>query len=91
LRLQSHLHATYQLPISWLGGGFGWLRGPLLDPRAFNAVTVNPDFDFAEWPGDVDLCPDALHQAITGSESEAELYSAAAWRENAKKNQIPRL
>jgi hypothetical protein len=59
----------------------------LLDERVFNAVTVNPDFGCVEWPGGVDLCPDAMHQAMTGSESEAELPAAAALRENAKKNQ----
>ena len=65
------------------------LSGALLklrDARVFNAVTVNPDFGCVEWPGGVDLCPDALHQAMTGSESEAELHSAAALREDAKKN-----
>jgi hypothetical protein len=40
-----------------------------------------------EWPGGVDLCPDAMLQEMTGSESEAELHSAAALREKAKKNQ----
>ena len=59
----------------------------LLDARVFNAVTVNPDFGCVEWPGGVDLCPDAMHQAMTNSESEAELHSAAALREDAKKNQ----
>ena len=59
----------------------------LLDARVFNAVTVNPDFGCVEWPGGVDLCPDAMHQAITGSESKAESRSAAALREEAKKNQ----
>jgi hypothetical protein len=59
----------------------------LLDPRVFNAVTVNPDFGCVEWPGGVDLCPDAMHQAMTGSESEAERYSATALREDATKNQ----
>jgi hypothetical protein len=59
----------------------------LLDARVFSVVTVNPDFGCVEWPGGVDLCPDAMHQAMTGSESEAELYSAAALREDAKNNQ----
>ena len=59
----------------------------LLDARVFNALTVNPDFGCVEWPGGVDLCPDALHQAMTGSASEAELHSAAALREDAKNNQ----
>ena len=59
----------------------------LLDARVFNAVTVNPDFGCVEWHGGVDLCRDAMHQAMTGSESEAELYSAAPLREEANKNQ----
>jgi hypothetical protein len=59
----------------------------LLDTRVFNAVTVNPDFGCVEWPGGVDLCPDTMHQVMAGSESEVELHSAAALRENAKKNQ----
>jgi hypothetical protein len=41
----------------------------------FNAPTGNPDFGCVEWPGGVDLCPDAMHQAMTGCESEAELNS----------------
>ena len=59
----------------------------LLDARVFNAVTVNPDFGCVEWPGGVDLCPDTMHQAMTGSESEAALYSAAALREEKKGSQ----
>jgi hypothetical protein len=58
----------------------------LLDARVFNAVTVNPDFGCVEWPGGVDLCPDAMHQAMTGSASEAELPSAAVLREQGKKS-----
>jgi hypothetical protein len=59
----------------------------LLDARIFNAVTVNPDFGCVEWPGGVDLYPDAMHQAMAGSESEVELPAAAALREDAKKKQ----
>ena len=53
----------------------------LLDAPVFNPVTVNPDFGCLEWPGGVDLCPDAMHQAMVPSESEADLHSAAALRE----------
>jgi hypothetical protein len=53
----------------------------LLDARVFNAVTVNPDFGCVEWPGGVDLCPDAMHQAMSASESETELHPAPAFRE----------
>ena len=55
--------------------------------RVFNAGTVNADFGCVEWPGGVDLCPDAMHQAMTGSESVVEICSAAALRKDAKKNQ----
>ena len=55
----------------------------LLDTRVFNAVTVNPDFGCVEWPGGVDLCPDVMHEAMSGSGSEAELQSIAALREDA--------
>jgi hypothetical protein len=58
-----------------------------LEPGNFDAVTVSSDSSCVEWPGGIDLCPDALHQAMTGSQSEAELHSAAALREEAKKNQ----
>jgi hypothetical protein len=59
----------------------------LLDPHVFNAVAVNPDFGCVEWPGGIDLCPDTMHQAMAGSESKPPLHSAAALREDAKKNQ----
>ena len=39
----------------------------LLDPKVFNALTVKPDFGCVEWPGGIDLAPDAMHQAMTGS------------------------
>jgi hypothetical protein len=56
----------------------------LLDAKIFNAITVNPDFGCVEWPGGIDLCPDAMHQTMTGSESEAELHQVAALREDGK-------
>jgi hypothetical protein len=59
----------------------------LLNTRVFNAVAVNPDFGCLAWPGGVDLCPDATHQAMTGSESEPELHSAVPLHEDAKRNQ----
>jgi hypothetical protein len=59
----------------------------LLDSRVFNAVSVNPDFGCVEWPGGVDLCPDAMHQVMTGSASKAELSSPMALREDVKRKQ----
>ena len=67
----------------WRGGVF--LK--LLDAKIFNAVTVNPDFGCVEWPGGIDLCPDTMHQTMTGSESEVELHSTMALREEKKKKQ----
>jgi len=37
----------------------------LLAPRVFNAATVNPDLGCGDWPGGVDLCPNAMYQANT--------------------------
>jgi hypothetical protein len=59
----------------------------LLDAKIFNAVTVNPDFGCVEWPGGIDLAPDAMHQTMSGSEVEAELHSTMALREDGKKTQ----
>lgn len=59
----------------------------LLDVKTFNAVTVNPDFGCVEWPGGIDLCPDTMHRAMTGSESKVEPRPAMALHENAKKHQ----
>ena len=53
----------------------------LLEPRIFNAVTVNPDFGCVEWPGGIDLCPDTMHQAMAGSEAQAALDSPMALRD----------
>jgi hypothetical protein len=41
----------------------------LVELPMLKAGTVNPDFGCVEWPGGVDLCQDAMHQAMTGSES----------------------
>jgi hypothetical protein len=57
----------------------------LLDAKVFNAVTVNPDFGCVEWPGGVDLCPDSMHQAMTGAVVEAELHAPMSLREEKKK------
>ena len=56
----------------------------LLDAKVFNAVTINPDFGCVEWPGGIDLCPDTMHQILSGSESAAELDSVAVLREVGK-------
>jgi Protein of unknown function (DUF2442) len=56
----------------------------LLDVRVFNAVTVNPDFGCVEWPGGIDLCPDAMHQAMAVAESPAAFDSPMALRDKGR-------
>jgi hypothetical protein len=56
----------------------------LLEAKIFNAVTINPDFGCVEWPGGIDLCPETMHQTLTGLESAAELDSVMALREDGK-------
>jgi hypothetical protein len=53
----------------------------LVEPRVFDAVTVNPDFGCVEWPGGIDLCPDAMHQAMAGTEAQAAQDPAMALRD----------
>ena len=62
----------------------------LLDEKIFNAVSVNSDFGCVEWPGGIDLCPDAMHQTITGSKSGVERSLAGALREESKPPKSPK-
>jgi Protein of unknown function (DUF2442) len=57
-----------------------------LEAKSFNAVTINPDFGCGEWSGGIDLCPDTMPQAMTGSAAEMERPSPLALREDAEKN-----
>ena len=58
----------------------------LLDEKVFNDVTINADFGCVEWAGGVDLCPDTMHQAMTGSEPQVDLHAGLALHEDTKKN-----
>ncbi|MGA2556549.1 MAG: DUF2442 domain-containing protein [Verrucomicrobiota bacterium] len=58
----------------------------LLDARVFNAVAVNPDFGCVEWPGGIDLCPDAMHQAMCSFKTDEELYSGTVLREGPERS-----
>ena len=82
IRFNDGLEGIYPVEPEQRGGVF--LK--LLDAKTFNAVTINPDFGCVEWPGGIDLCPDTMHQAMTGSEAEVETHSPMALREDAKKN-----
>lgn len=56
----------------------------LLDTRVFNAVSINSDFGCVEGPGGVDLCPDTMHQTLTGAGTESEHPATMALREEDK-------
>jgi hypothetical protein len=40
-----------------------------------------------EWPGGIDLCPDAMYQAMFSFEPDEELHSGAVLREGVERNQ----
>ena len=81
VRFNDGLEGIYPVEPERRGGVF--LK--LLEPKIFNAVSINPDFGCVEWPGGVDLCPDTMHQVMTGAGTEAELHSPMALREDAEK------
>jgi hypothetical protein len=58
----------------------------LAELSIFNAVTVNPVFGCVEWPGGVDLWPDTMPQAMSGSAAEVQRPSPLALCEEAEKN-----
>ena len=80
VRLNDGLEGVYPVEPERRGGVF--LK--LLEPKTFNAVIINPDFGCVEWPGGVDLCPEAMHRALSGVESDVELPEAVALRESPK-------
>ena len=82
VRFNDGLEGIYPVEPARRGGVF--LK--LLEAKTFNAVTINPDFGCVEWPGGIDLCPDTMHQAMTGVEAKVELHSPMALREDAEKN-----
>ena len=77
--------ATGIFPVEPARRGGVFLR--LLDARVFNAVTLNPDFGCVEWPGGIDLCPDAMHQAMFRFKPDEELHSGAVLHEDVERNQ----
>ncbi len=82
VRFNDGLEGIYLVEPEQRGGVF--LK--LLEANTFNAVAINPDFGCVEWPGGIDLCPDTMHQAMTGSTAEVELNSPMALRDDAEKN-----
>lgn len=47
-----------------------------LEPGVFEAVTLSPT-GCPEWPGDIDLCADALYMQLTGKRPE-DVFPALA-------------
>jgi hypothetical protein len=82
VRFNDGLEGIYPVEPEQRGGVF--LN--LLEAKTFNAVAINPDFGCVEWPGGIDLCPDTMHQAMTGSVAEVELLSPMAMRDDGEKN-----
>ena len=81
VRFNDGLEGVYPVEPERRGGVF--LK--LLEAKTFNAVTINPDFGCVEWPGGIDLCPDTMHQAMSGAVAEATLHSPMALREDPEK------
>ncbi|MBM3852905.1 MAG: DUF2442 domain-containing protein [Verrucomicrobia bacterium] len=52
-------------PLAGLGVFAAWLQ-----PGVFEQVTLSPS-GAPEWPGEIDLCPDALFLEITGRQATA--------------------
>jgi len=61
VRFSDGVEGVYEVEPERRGGVFH----RLLDPAAFNAVTIDDDFGCVEWPGGVDLCPTAMHEELT--------------------------
>lgn len=57
VRFSDGLEGVYAVDPERRGGVFNALR----DPAIFGAVAVNADFGCVEWPGGIDLCPNAMH------------------------------
>jgi hypothetical protein len=45
----------------------------LLEPKTFDAVSINPDCGCVEWPGGIDLCPTAMREEMAAREPSAAL------------------
>ena len=48
-----------------------------LNPGFFEQISITDDGALA-WPGDLDLCPDALYMCLTGKRPEELLLAAQA-------------
>ncbi len=60
VRFTDGLEGEYAVDPERRGGVFDALR----DPAIFGAVIINADYGCVEWPGGIDLCPNAMHAEI---------------------------
>ena len=69
VRFNDGLEGVYAVEPERRGGVFR----PLVDPAAFNAVSINNDFGCVEWPGGADLCPTSMHEEISAVEERQQV------------------
>jgi len=43
----------------------------LVDPAEFAKVYVEPEWHTVAWPGEIDLCPDSLHEDVSSRQKAA--------------------
>jgi hypothetical protein len=60
VRFNDGLEGVYAVEPERRGGVFQ----QLCDPVVFNAVKINEEFGCVEWPGGIDLCPNAMHAEL---------------------------
>ena len=83
----SRLKVTFEEGLTGIFAVEPELRGgvflKLIDPTLFNAVTINPDFGNVEWPGGIDLCPDAMYRSMLGSKENKTTVPETVLRDKA--------
>ena len=72
VRFSDGLEGIYAVEPQRRGGVFT----RLLNPAVFNAVTIDADFGCVEWPGEIDLCPTAMHDEIAAINAGEPVHAA---------------
>ena len=73
VRFSDGLEGAYAVAPQRRGGVF--LQ--LCNPAVFDAVTINADFGCVEWPGGIDLCPNAMHAEMAGETPGARVSAGS--------------
>ena len=68
VRFNDGLEGVYDVEPERRGGVFE----SLIDPAAFNAVSINDDFGCVQWPGGADLCPTSMHEELASAEDREQ-------------------